>query len=67
MFDSIVEVVGPKCCSRTEGYSKEVSKRGAEACATMFSHLFHSIDFADGQTKWQADIYTRFINVIIII
>ena len=37
MFDNTVEVGGPKYCSRTEGYSKEVSRRGAEACATMLN------------------------------
>ena len=33
----MIEVGGLKRCSRTEGYSKQVGRRGAETCATMFN------------------------------
>ena len=42
----MIEVGGLKRCSRTVGYSKQVGRRGAETCATMFNkgYVFIKID-----------------------
>ena len=49
MFDGTVELGGLKCCSRTEGYSKDVSRNRAEPCATITLRLIKVKPFTDLQ------------------